>query len=198
MNIFLFFEHLCFDKLCKDLDEKFKDQINKEDISLIKNKIKGFKLRDDLSKALRRYISRYLVGIEKETGLENNNLFLELEINSDLWGIEFGNMNEIKEFLDDKCKDIVITVSKSFEFYNLIGDKDKQSIEELININENNNNLIGDKDKQSIEELINIKENNNSENEDSIDYNDDDDENLSFERRLSINKYQLYNNNIYK
>ena len=85
-------------------------------------------------------------------------------------------MNEIKEFLDDKFKDIVITVSKSFEFYNLIGDKDKQSIEELIN----------------------IKENNNSENEDSIDYNDDDDENLSFERRLSINKYQLYNNNIYK
>ena len=175
MNIFLFFEHLCFDKLCKDLDEKFKDQINKEDISLIKNKIKGFKLRDDLSKALRRYISRYLVGIEKETGLENNNLFLELEINSDLWGIEFGNMNEIIEFLDDKCKDIVITVSKSFEFYNLIGDKDKQSIEELININENNN----------------------SENEDSIDYNDDDDENLA-ERRHSINKYQLYNNNIYK
>ena len=174
MNIYLFFEHLCFDNLCKDLDEKFKDQINQEDISLIENKIKDFKLIDDLSKALRRYISRYLVGIKKETGLENNNLFLELEINSDLWGIKSGNMNEIKEFLDDKCKDIVITVSKSFEFYNLIGNKDKQSIEELIN----------------------IKENNNSENEDSID-NNDDDENLALERRHSINKYQFYNNNIY-
>ena len=156
MNIYLNFEDLCFEQLCLKLNSKFKVSIDDKSKSLIENKMKNFKYNNEFPKALRRYISRYLVGINNEAKIENNKLFPEL-IKSDLWGLNLTNMNEIKKFFDDEFKDFDITVSKSFSFYDLIGIKDK-----------NPNKIMSINPSITKEEDVSDSESSNEEDENGV------------------------------
>ena len=131
MNIFLYIEHLCFNEISKNLDEKFKSPMQKYKRDKILSRLKEDKEKNDLSKALRRYIIRYLIGNKNIEKIEKNNLALELN-KSDLWGVNSDNLDEIKKFLNDKLSDINLTIFDIYDFYNLIGKQDQEFIEEII------------------------------------------------------------------
>ena len=189
MNIFLYFEHLCFDKLCQNLDKKYKSEIDEKYTSII-NKKKELIENNEFPKALRRYITRYLIGNNNSiTNLENNNLSLELN-KSDLWGINSGNMNQIKNFLIDTFKDIDIKVSQSLEFYKLVGSKEKNSIKQLIATFQTNNNHESEY-KSDNEDKNPFQQNNNYESEDKSD-NEDNNEIVYLNPK---NRLSLYNKN---
>jgi hypothetical protein len=135
VNIYLYIEHLCFKELSKSLDNKFKSPIEYEKQSKIdfnKQKIKE-PIRDELPKALRRYISRYLISNKKKNKeeLENKDLIIEL-YKSDLWWIKI-KMDDIKKELNTYLKDFNLKVAQSFTLYELIGTKDKEFIKSIIN-----------------------------------------------------------------
>ena len=78
MNLFFIFEHLCFDDFSKNLQEDYTIKIDNQIKERIKEKLlknysnKVYSLKD-LSSAVRRYISRYLVGSAQTIEINNNN-----------------------------------------------------------------------------------------------------------------------------
>ena len=138
MNIFFYFEHLCFDDLTKTLQQEYKAKINKETenkikVQLLANPLKEDKLFiKDLSAALRRFISRYLAGMSQTTDI-NENTPLEYQlIRNDLWEEKYGKMNNLDELISKKISSFNLKVGQGFEFYNLIGEEDKKEIQEMI------------------------------------------------------------------
>ena len=142
MNLFFIFEHLCFDDWKKTLQADFKIEIDKEiklkiTEKLIKNyNVKAYSLKD-LSAALRRYISRYLVGASQAIDIENTRP-LPFELSRQelwekrVWGSDFDLEKELKRHLGE----FDLKVSHAYDFYKLIGGEDMKEIQFL---NEGNN-----------------------------------------------------------
>ena len=167
MNIFLFIEHLSFGQLCEDLDEEYKKSINTEDKQIIENKLKDLKEKDELSKVIRRFISRYLI--------ENTNIKEEVDkkliplLNkSDLWDVDKSKINEIIGILNQRLNNINLTIFQSFEFYNLIGNKDKEIVDNIENIRKKINE--DKKQKEDIDEDFEDLENSNIKNKYSMEF----------------------------
>ena len=167
MNIFLFIEHLSFGQLCEDLDEEYKKSINTEDKQIIENKLKDLKEKDELSKVIRRFISRYLI--------ENTNIKEEVDkkliplLNkSDLWDVDKSKINEIIGILNQRLNNIKLTIFQSFEFYNLIGNKDKEIVDNIENIRKKINE--DKKQKEDIDEDFEDLENSNIKNKYSMEF----------------------------
>ena len=149
MNIFLYIEHLCFNEICKNLDTKFKSSLQEDKKQIILYRLNKDKKKNELSKALRRYIIRYLIGNKNIEKIEKNNLVSELS-KSDLWGVNLGNINEIKKFLNEKLSDINLTIFDAFDFYNIIGKEDQEFIEKI-------KPQSGESDDEDSEEDKNVK-----------------------------------------
>ena len=142
-----------------NLDEKFKAPIKEDIKKIIENKMKIIKENKvinsnedekwnlfNLSVALRRYISRYLVGNNIVENLENNNLISELN-KSDLWGVNLRKTNEINKCIQI-LNDINILVGESYSFYEIIGEQDK----ELISFSKKKNNISEEEEEEESEE----------------------------------------------
>ena len=139
MNIFFYFEHLCFEELTKTLQFEYQAKIEKN----LENKIKEELIANvtkkedklfirDLSAALRRFISRYLAGTSQTTDI-NENISLEYQlIRIDLWEEKYGKMNNLDELISQKIRSFNLKVGQAFELYNIIGDEDKKEIQEMI------------------------------------------------------------------
>ena len=91
MNIFFYAEHLSFQELIKTLQPEYKIEIDKKVIEDIEKKFQIKVENDDLpwkelAAAIRRFISRYLVGERQTTDIDES-LELAFQLTRrDLWG----------------------------------------------------------------------------------------------------------------
>ena len=133
MNVFFFFEHLCFEDLAKILNNEYKKEIPeyiKENITnkLLKQKALEYFTIKELAAAVRRLISRYLIGKIQVTDInEDRDLTFELS-RKDLWEAKIAQMDELMEIIREQIYEFKLTVGQAYEFYNLIGEEDKNSI----------------------------------------------------------------------
>ena len=125
-------EHLFFELNYNNNENNFiKEEINSIDI--IKNSIETFKLKDEFIKALRRFITRYLLGDKNILiDLKDENLINEF-YRADLWGIkEMKEFDKIKILLKIRLKDINIKINQALSLYENIGQKDRENVKDFI------------------------------------------------------------------
>ena len=91
MNIYIYFEDLCYNDLIKNLQNEYKKQISSKLQNQILNKLNNEKdnfilySKKDLAASVRRFISRYLIGETQTIDLkEDRDLVFELS-REDLW-----------------------------------------------------------------------------------------------------------------
>jgi hypothetical protein len=163
MNIFFFIEHLCFDNLIATIREEYKSPIDEETQKSIKEKLLKKSNENDLIKtkdlaaALRRFISRYLVGNREVFDIkESLDLYFQLGRN-DLWGENIRNLDNLIELVTDKIKEFGLQVGQGLELYKLIGDEDKKILEDRLmkatsELTKGKNNIVEDAFKSDDEE----------------------------------------------
>ena len=131
MNIFFYIEHYCFEDLCETLQIEYRKEISpiiveKIKKDLLNNKNEKYYTLKDLAAALRRFISRYLVGQRQEVEInERRELYYELT-RQDLWEEKIGKLDNLDELIKNQLKDYKLTIGQSLSLYNIIGEKDKK------------------------------------------------------------------------
>ena len=141
MNLFLLFEHLCFNDLCLDLPDTYKVQINEETqkkIEELKNKFDENLTIKEFGAALRRFISRYLTGKKQKSDISPKNSMIIYLNKTNLWDEKRAKLDNLGEIISNLLIDLNLNVEQSFEFYNLIKEKDEEEIkfyEEFDEIN---------------------------------------------------------------
>ena len=148
MNLFFIIEHLCFDDLCQNLQLDLKCEIPQEQKEMIKKKLlknydKKLYTLKDLAAAVRRYISRYLVGFTQTNDVEITKKLSEYLSRQDLWeekvwGQDCDLMDEISRHIGG----LQIQISQAYKFYELIGEEDMKEIEFLNEEDDKNKNDI--------------------------------------------------------
>ena len=132
MNLFFFFEHLCFEDLAETLQPEYRAVIPDD----IKNKIieKLVKKKDlvisvkDLGAATRRFISRYLAGKLQVTDItEDRDLSFELS-REELWEEKIGQLEDLMDIITNMTFEFKLKVGQAYDFYNIIGDEDRNSL----------------------------------------------------------------------
>ena len=133
MSIFFYVEHLSFKELSQTLQPEYKKPIDEKIMTEIKTLLES-QMADDklpwkeLAAAVRRFISRYLVGERQTTDVkENNGLVFQL-YRTDLWEEKFGKLEDLESLITEKINKYNLTVGQAFNFYELIGKEDKESI----------------------------------------------------------------------
>ena len=119
ISIYLCFEDLYFDIL-KNTDNDYNVQIEDEIIEKIEIRFKNFKKKEELIEALKRYISRYLIGNEEIKNNKNNLKLIQQLQKQDLWDVNETNLNEIFKDLDNNFNEFDLTVEQSFVLFNLL------------------------------------------------------------------------------
>ena len=177
MNIYFYIEHLSFNELCKTLQGEYKKKI--ED-SIVKDIKKGLEIKiendklpwKDLAAAVRRFISRYLVGDTQTTDVsENSELIFQLS-RSDLWEEKYGKLENLDQLISDKINKFKIKVGQAYNFYEIIGTEDKNSI--AID-KENEKEKIVARQVQNPETSNQIKKNDNNNMQQKPDPNNNND-----------------------
>ena len=135
MNLFFFFEHLCFEDLEETLQNEYKKEIP-DDVKLaITNKLLK-KEKDpnekytikDLGAAVRRLISRYLAGKLETTDInEDRDLAFELS-REEFWEEKIAQLDNLMEIVGSQLNEFKLKVGQAYAFYNLIGNEDKNSL----------------------------------------------------------------------
>ena len=129
VDIFLYFEHLYFGFYYFKHENEFKENRENIDLELLFELDDEFK--NEFIKALRRYITRYLIGNRNIDNIKNENLIKEF-YKSDLWGINYmKQFEEVKNKLDTYLKNINIKIDEAFGLYELFGEKDIETIKPL-------------------------------------------------------------------
>ena len=132
MNLFFYFEHLCYEDLIKNLQNEYIKEIPNNIKNDIINKIKEYK-QDNLNSIkylgppVRRFISRYLIGKTDTFDIkEDRDLAFELT-REDLWEEKYKKNNLFGNIIGQiQC--FKLTVNQAYSLYELIGDEDKKSI----------------------------------------------------------------------
>jgi hypothetical protein len=133
INIFLYFEHLCYEDLAKTLPDEYKVDIPEETKNAIRKKLLAKELDskikiNDLAAATRRYISRYLVGkLQFSEIQEDRELAFDLT-REELWDLELAKLDDLMDIVTNLLFEFKLQVRHAYALYNLIGDKDKNSI----------------------------------------------------------------------
>ena len=155
MAIFFLFEHLCFNDLCNNLQKEYKEEFSNEINEKIENNFLNNNNNEneiltikELSAAVRRFISRYLVGNKTEDNIIPNSLLLPQLKRPDLWGEKIGKLQNLDELISRKLQELNLTVGQSFKFYEKIKLEDEQEIKIGEEDNEEENYIISRKPKQ--------------------------------------------------
>ena len=198
MNIFFFIEHLCFNDLIETLQPEYRMEIDINVIQRIREKLLSNKNNEgrytisDLAAAVRRFISRYLVGKRQTTDInENRDLIFDL-CRTDLWTEKIGKIDNLDDIISNQLFEFQLKVGQAYAFYQIISDEDKIPINNLDNnynnnYNNYNNNII-------IEEFNNNKI--NEENNNNIINGNDNIINLLNIINRNKNNQNINNNNI--
>ena len=139
MNLFFFFEHLCFDYLLDTLQDEYKKEIPDELKAKIVKKLlnKEIPFSDIISikalgAALRRLLSRYLAGKSQVADVdENRELSFELS-REDLWEEKISKLDNLMEVAAAPIYEFKLNAGQAYSLYNLIGEEDRNSIKTLI------------------------------------------------------------------
>ena len=134
MDIYLIFEHLCFNELLLLLKDEYKKEINENKKVEIIEKVNKYKYysKKDLSCALRKLISRYLVGKGELNDIKpENDLCFELS-REDLWNEKIRNIEDLENKIKEHIGKFELKVEEAFSLYELIGNEDKQDIENIF------------------------------------------------------------------
>ena len=141
MDIFFYAEHLSFQELIKTLQPEYKKEIDKKVIEDIKKKFQ-IKVENDelpwkeLAAAIRRFISRYLVGERQTTDIDES-LELALQLTRrDLWGEIFGKLENFESLIYGKINEFKLKVGQAFNLYEIIGEEDKNTIKNIEKVEE--------------------------------------------------------------
>jgi len=168
MNIFFYIEHLCFEDLCQTLQPEFKISIDNKTQEKIKknlletnNENKYYSIKD-LGAALRRYISRYLVGNRQDIEIDEKRM-LSYELSRlDLWEEKIGQLNNLEKLVKDQIGEYKLNIGQSFSLYEIIGKEDKEYIkkqEELI---------VDDINQEETQQITESQSKNNPDDDDYI------------------------------
>ena len=138
IDILLIFEHLSFENLIENLCNEYKKEISEEIVSKLKYKIDEKEFNNnlfnikDLSSAVRRYISRYLIGNIQEIDInEKRNLIFELT-RKDLWKENIFNLENFEKNLSSQFSGYELKVEQAYSFYKLIGKEDEEELRQYI------------------------------------------------------------------
>ena len=144
LNIYKIIELFCWKETEENINEQYKESIDKDkrlkiiqffkDYNLLNDKLIG---KNNLAAAIRRFISRYLAGKRVDTDIdEKQELILQITRN-DLWDLNIiQNVNKFQSEIATLTFDLKI--SQAYEFYKILGEdtinsidlKDKVSAEE--------------------------------------------------------------------
>jgi hypothetical protein len=137
MNLFFFFEHLCFEDLAETVQLEYKKPISNDIKEKIREKlIKNYKndtySLKDLGAAVRRFISRYLAGKLQTTEIDEK-LELPFQLSRmELWEEKIGSNEDLGIIIGMQLNEFKLTIANTYDFYELIGDEDKKSISSLV------------------------------------------------------------------
>jgi hypothetical protein len=129
IKVFLILEDLSFDKCINSLDNKYKSNFNK---TVIENKNKIFEKKENLIKAIQRYMLRYLILNDNTEEIDKRSLISEL-FKSNLWNINENEIKDIEQIIIEEFGNLNLKISNVFYFYQLIttitsDDDDNKSI----------------------------------------------------------------------
>ena len=207
MNIFFFIEYLCFNDLIESLQPEYKMEISgevskkiREELILDKNPFKkyiGYSL-SNLAAAVRRFISRYLVGNRQVIDIDEK---MDLVFNlsrADLWAEKIGKLNNLEDLLSNQLNEFGLKVGQAFAFYQIIAEEDKIDSFNNDRNNINNINIENKYDKINLDILDANEENKNNNfiNEPNINnFNDNNfNNNINNENNLDFNNNLDYPN----
>ena len=169
INIFEYIELWNYNEIVKNVDNKYKNNLdddtiksieeyfkNEKDSSFIDNKTINSSIsnksininnkvitKSELAKAIKKFISRHLSSKRKNQLIPaDNNLFFNLR-RDDLWKKDFAISNEFDNEMNELDSKFTINVEHAVKFYELIGEKkelQKEGIEQFID-NSNQNEL---------------------------------------------------------
>ena len=167
MNLF---EKLCWDKIRNNLNKDYLIDIN-DDIKTMQDKNynnnKLFISKELLCTAIRRFISRYLIGKNEENKINpKNNLYQYLD-KDELWPINFTKNEKFKQELQKILtikENNYISVEHSMKLYDYLGG-DLNSLEEFIKKKKEADKIYENKD------LMKLKEGNDNDKNDRDNYN---------------------------
>ena len=116
LNIFLYVENLFFEKI-----EEFIQEDNKslEDLDKDNDCLTNIIKKIDLSSALKKYISRYLINKNYVNNNLNRNLSLELT-KAELWNVNETKFNEIRDILNGEFDKLNITIKETISLYEFV------------------------------------------------------------------------------
>ena len=138
IDILLIFEQLSFENLIKNLSDEYKKELSEEIMVVIKYKIVKKEFNNDLftikdlGSAIRRYITRYLIGNMNIDINEKRDLLFELT-RKDLWKESIYNSDSFEKTLSNIFDEYKLNVDKAYTLYKLIGEEDRDEIKKIIN-----------------------------------------------------------------
>ena len=212
MKIFFFVEYLCFNDLIESLQNEYRAEIPFKITQKIKQKL--FEQRNpydkitigDLAAAVRRFISRYLVGKRQDIDIdEKRDLAFELTRN-DLWEEKIVKLEKFDELISIQLNEFNLKVGQAYSFYQIIAGEDKIGIPNYEinsnNFNSNNSNINDPYnnihlENNNINNYNNINFEDNITNNNKINYEDNIPNNYN-NINFKENNPNNYNNNNYE
>ena len=136
MNVYFFIEHICFRDLVNTLDVSYKKDIEKPLKEEIKSKLYGHKKNEiytvsQLAAALRRFISRYLVGERQSFDIDEKSNLTDHLSRIDLWEENIGKLDDLNVILSLELDEFKLKVGQAYNFYQLLADSDLNPIVEI-------------------------------------------------------------------
>ena len=156
LGVYLFSEHFCFNEFCENLQKEYKTDIENKLIEIIKNNLldrNNNKVNEDipikdLASAIRRFISRYLVGKKQKNNIDPKAPLLPQLKRVDLWSENIWNIQNLYKKISNLIGEFKLTVGQSLSFYLLIKEEDENEIKNEENREEAPKNPTKKRKKQ--------------------------------------------------
>ena len=150
IEIYSFFEFLCFDLIVKNLQDHYKqpisEDIQKKIIGLFDEKKFVLITKNNLASACRKFISRYLVSTRMDTDYdEKRDLYADLK-RYEFWGKDIIDNFELLEKELDNFKDLQLKVGQCYKLYELLEGEENDELKglKLKEKEDKNNNFVDD------------------------------------------------------
>ena len=144
VSIFEYFEDLCWEDIKKYIPPDFKEPLGEEIGRGIyqyyeKNKTnKKLISKNNLTNAIRKLISRYIVGTRQETDFQPNSELKLIITKEDLWPKNIIEDDDSFNLEIDEIFKLPILLGQSFELFNLLGGDEYHLKTSILNINTDN------------------------------------------------------------
>ena len=147
MSIYFYVEHLSFNELIKLLKPDYKKLIDEKVIKEIKTKLENKKEKEiipwkEVAAAVRTFISRYLIGEFSTVKIDENRDLVSQLLRAELWEEKYGELDDFEDLIFSKINEFKLIVGQALDFYQIIGNEDKNSIISLESYKDTDNKEI--------------------------------------------------------